>query len=255
MQLSFDTQLALPYHSVSQQIRVMSENWLCNNAYCVRCGKKRLLPYKNNTPAQDFYCDNCQENFELKSTHSTFSDKIVDGAYETMMHKITTGKAPNLFYLHYDAKTYNMCNLLIIPKHYFVPEIIERRKPLSATARRAGWVGCNINLKTVPHTGKLFIIENKKIMNKTKVVQSFRKMLFLRNHTTEMKGWLLDILKCIEMLDKETFTLADMYLFESVLAQKHPENHNIKAKIRQQLQILRDNHYLNFTGVGTYQLI
>jgi len=25
-----------------------------------------------------------------------------------------------------------------------VPEIIERRKPLAITARRAGWIGCNI---------------------------------------------------------------------------------------------------------------
>ena len=88
MQYAFDTKLAFPYHSLSQQIRVMSENWLCTNMYCPRCGEKTLKPCKNNTPAQDFYCKNCQEPFELKSTHHRIGNKITDGSYNTMIQKI-----------------------------------------------------------------------------------------------------------------------------------------------------------------------
>ncbi|NPA74437.1 MAG: restriction endonuclease, partial [Epsilonproteobacteria bacterium] len=65
----------------------------------------------------------------------------------------------------------------------------------------------------------------------------------------------LDIIKCIEKLDKQSFTLKDIYQFENYLQIKHPENKNIKAKIRQQLQILRDKKYLKFVGRGKYLLI
>jgi type II restriction enzyme len=30
-------------------------------------------------------------------------------------------------------------NFFVIPKYFFIPEIIEKRKPLSETAKRAGW--------------------------------------------------------------------------------------------------------------------
>jgi len=36
---------------------------------------------------------------------------------------------------------------------------------------------------------------------------------------------------------------------------KHPDNHHIKAKIRQQLQFLRDKGYLQFFGSGKYKVI
>ena len=55
-------------------------------------------------------------------------------------------------------------------------------------------------------------------------------------------------------MEKETFSLNDMYSFENYLKIKHPENNNIKAKIRQQLQILRDRGYLKFISRGKYKL-
>jgi type II restriction enzyme len=39
-----------------------------------------------------------------------------------------------------------------------------------------------------------------------------------------------------------------------VLKAKHPANNNIKAKIRQQLQFLRDKDLLEFIGDGRYKL-
>ncbi len=46
-----------------------------------------------------------------------------------------------------------------------------------------------------------------------------------------------------------------MYKFEKELYLKHPSNNNIKPKIRQQLQYLRDKGYLTFDGNGTYTTI
>ena len=61
--------------------------------------------------------------------------------------------------MNYDVKSLSVVNLLIVPKHFFVREIIEERKPLAATARRAGWIGSNIILSRVPESGKIHIVK------------------------------------------------------------------------------------------------
>ena len=40
----------------------------------------------------------------------------------------------------------------------------------------------------------------------------------------------MDILKCINLLPNEYFSIDPMYLFEEVLANKHPNNNNVQAK-------------------------
>ena len=47
MNMDFDTNLAFDYHSNSQKIRIMSENWVVDNVYCVRCGSK-LKHFENH---------------------------------------------------------------------------------------------------------------------------------------------------------------------------------------------------------------
>ena len=56
------------------------------------------------------------------------------------------------------------------------------------------------------------------------------------------------------VLDFETtFTLKDMYSFVQELSIKHPNNNNVEAKIRQQLQFLRDKGFVEFTSRGSYR--
>ncbi len=69
-----------------------------------------------------------------------------------------------------------------------------------------------------------------------------------------MKGWILDIMNCIESLWKNYFSISEIYFFEKDLELLHPENKNIKAKIRQQLQFLRDKWYLEFIEKWKYRL-
>lgn len=254
MNLNFDTNLALDYHSNSQKIRIMSENWVVNNVYCVKCGSK-LKHFENNKPVGDMYCEKCKEEFELKSNKANLGKKIVDGAYSTMIEKIDNGEIPNFFYLNYSLQNYKVNNLVVIPKHYFTKEIIIKRPPLSQTARRAGWIGCNIDISSIPESGKLYIVKNGQEENKNVIIDNYNKMLFLRKSKNELRGWLLDILKYIELLDKKEFSLSEIYSFESFLKIKHPDNNNIQAKIRQQLQILRDYGYLSFTKRGEYKLL
>ena len=57
------------------------------------------------------------------------------------------------------------------------------------------------------------------------------------------KGWLLDVMRCVDKLSKKEFTLDEIYNFENELSLLHPENKHIKDKIRQQLQFLRNKGY------------
>ena len=144
--------------------------------------------------------------------------------------------------------------LFIVPKHFFVPDIIEQRKPLSTTARRAGWIGSNILLGEVPETGKIHIVQNGVIRPKDAVLEQWQKTLFLRDKSLEARGWLLDVLKCVESLGRREFTLDDVYGFDRHLGELYPGNQNVRPKIRQQLQYLRDRGFIEFLSRGNYRL-
>lgn len=256
MKLTFDTEIAISYKSASQKARVLTEHWVAASAFCPNCGHSGMDKYPNNQPVADFFCSHCSEDYELKSKQNSIGSKIVDGAYRTMMERLQSNENPNLFLLNYDTNNWAVLAFLVVPKHFFVPEIIEKRKPLSPTARRAGWVGCNIALQNIPSIGKIFFIKNRLIEQKEKVLSQWKKTLFLREEKkSSARGWTLDIMKCIEKLNKTEFTLHEMYTFEHELCQRHPDNQHVKDKIRQQLQILRDRGYLEFVGKGQYALI
>ena len=255
MNLSFNRILASPYESPSQKIRVLTEDWTNNNIYCPSCGSP-INKYQNNQPVADFHCTTCPEQYELKSKKDAIGLKILDGAYKTMLERLRSSRNPNFFFLSYGLGASEVSNFLVIPKHFFIPEIIERRKPLAPDARRAGWVGCNILLQKIPQTGKIFLIKDKKVRPKKAVLEVWRKTLFLREEKqVKTKGWILDIMNCIDSLGKKTFSLNEIYCFERDLHLKHPENNHIKDKIRQQLQFLRDKGYLEFRGKGRYRIV
>ena len=254
MDLNLNIELAKGYSSNSQIARVLTETWVKLNSYCPSCGEKPLNDFENNRPVADFYCTKCMEEFELKSKSGKFSNTITDGAYDTMIQRITSDTNPNFFFLTY-SKEFTVDNFLIIPKQFFTPEIIIKRKPLSETARRVGWTGCNIDISKVSELGKIFLVEKAKIIKPEIVQTAFNKTTFLRNKSIDAKGWILDILNCIEKIPNNDFTLKDIYNFEKDLKLKYPNNNFIKDKIRQQLQLLRDRGIIEFNCRGAYKKI
>ena len=176
MNYNFNLSLIENYKSNSQKIRVMSETWLAENVYCPYCGNSHLSKFANNKPVADFYCDSCGEVFELKAKENNIGKKITDGAYSTMIERITSISNPDLFVMQY-TKEYQVLNLLVVPKFFFTPEIIEKRKPLSENARRAGWTGCNILLNKIPSSGRIFLVKNSEIINRDLVLQKWKERL------------------------------------------------------------------------------
>lgn len=68
-----------------------------------------------------------------------------------------------------------------------------------------------------------------------------------------LSGWKLEVFNCIDQINSQNFNLNDIYSFESHLQQIYPTNQNIRDKIRQQLQYLRDLGLLEFLGNGRYK--
>jgi predicted Rdx family selenoprotein len=253
MKLGFE-ETQTPYTSGSQSARAWTERWVRDWVYCPNCGGAKITPFPNNSPLADFYCLSCNEEYELKSQKSRFGNKVLDGAFQTKCDRLAASNNPNLFLLNYNLKELSVVNLLIVPKHFFVRDIIEERKPLAVTARRAGWIGSNILLNRIPASGKIHIIRNGLLQPKELVLAEWKKTLFLREEGLEARGWLIEVMKCVEAIGKQEFDINDVYAFEARLGDLYPNNQYIKQKIRQQLQVLRDRGYLDFVSRGYYRL-
>lgn len=254
MDLQLDESLATKYKRANQKIRAMSEPWLVENVFCPCCGNLHIDKLPNNSPVADAYCPKCEETFELKSKQGVIGAKIPDGAYRTMIERITSNKNPQLFIMQYSSSLF-ITDLTFIPKFFFTPDIIEKRKPLSANAKRAGWVGCNILYQKIPEQGKLRIIRDSKETEVAEVLRRYKQVKQLQTDNLNLRGWMLDVLNCINDIGSENFTLQQVYQYADALKLKHNLNRNVEAKIRQQLQFLRDRGFVEFVERGVYRKV
>jgi type II restriction enzyme len=252
--------IALPYRgldaykSKSQRARVATESWAESNLYCPNCTSRALNPVAAGTPVIDFTCPKCAATYQLKSQSSAFSARIVDAAYSSMVRAIMEDRTPNLFALHYGISTWVVENVILIPRFAFPISAIEKRKPLAQTARRAGWVGCNILLHSIPPDARIKIVSDGKPVAPAAVRAQYARVRPLAKIKAEQRGWTLDVLNAVRSLGKPEFTLNDVYAAESKLARLHPVNRHVRDKIRQQLQVIRDLGLLEFLSGGEYRL-
>lgn len=249
LQCRFD--LGSKYKAGPQIARVVSEDWCARELYCPACDSDRLNGSKPNNPAVDFECAKCAQPFQLKGLRNWNPRKVVDAGYEAMLRAIRADNTPNLLLLQYSS-TWLVKNLLLIPRMFFSESIIEKRNPLGPNARRAGWVGCNILLGEIPPDGRIRMISDGVPVRKEEVREGFSRVKRLAELPPSFRGWTLDVLRTIRRLDRRGFSLQEVYEFESELKALHPRNENVRPKIRQQLQVLRDLGIIKFSGKGHY---
>ncbi|MGA3268403.1 MAG: DpnI domain-containing protein [Verrucomicrobiota bacterium] len=283
-------ELAAAYHSGAQRARVVTESWGEQNFYCPNCNSPKLNRLRQNTKASDFRCPDCQFWFQLKGQKSAIGASITDGAYRAMMEAIRHDEMPSFYFMHYDLATWSVRNLLLVPHFAFPPSAIIKRKPLSPTARRAGWVGCNFDLSRVPVEARISVVAESAILPATEVREQFRRVKPLQDIAVTQRGWTLDVLTAVRRLVEsrrrglpghscsakagdETpfegseveqrlltssptneFATADVYAFARELEKLHPDNRHVRDKIRQQLQVLRDAGLLLHVERGVWKL-
>jgi len=190
----------------------------------------------------------------LKSKRGVFTKKVLDGAYSAMMRTIREGNTPTFLLLEYSA-AWSIQGLRAIHHSLITEASIEARKPLAATARRAGWIGCNIVLPAIAIQGQIPIVNDGIMRPKEASREAFTRLERLSALTPKNRGWAATILNLIDRLPHRQFSLVEMYRFEAELQLLFPKNGNIKPKIRQQLQFLRDAGLIRFCGEGIYERI
>ncbi|HTV40220.1 MAG TPA: DpnI domain-containing protein [Candidatus Sulfotelmatobacter sp.] len=132
---------------------------------------------------------------------------------------------PSYYFMHYDLRTWTVRNLLLVPHFAFPPSAIVKRKPLSAAARRAGWVGCNFALDRVAADARIQIVyacgnhvspNNKsseisqslltfaatdiRITPPEEVREKFRRIKPLKELSITQRGWTLDVLNIVRRI-------------------------------------------------------
>ncbi|MHB1457052.1 MAG: phospholipase D-like domain-containing protein [Armatimonadota bacterium] len=68
-----------------------------------------------------------------------------------------------------------------------------------------------------------------------------------------LTGWKRTFFEALQQIPKIYFPLQEVYSLETHLMRLHPDNKHIRAKIRQQLQFLRDIGLIKFMGSGQYR--
>ncbi len=260
MELSLDPSLAEGYSNRSQIARVVTEHWANENLFCPACPSDHLDQLRANARVRDFDCPDCKSSYQLKSSEKAFGRSVSNSAYEPKMRAIQNGQAPNYMFLRYSRQRWVVMDLFIIPGHFITPAIVEKRPPLPPTARRAGWVGSNILLRALPGDACVSVVVNETVLPSQDVRNAWSRFAFLGQGENAKGGWTADVLMCVrrmqEMTSSDEFVLQDFYrAFEDYLAGLHPENRNVQPKIRQQLQILRDNGVLEFLNGGRYRVL
>lgn len=242
--------LATGYKSKSQIARIVTEGWAVRNLFCCACVAESVSQSLANTRAIDFSCGDCGAAYQLKGGTS-WVQRIPDAGYEAMIAAIRSDNVPSLLVMQYTNQWY-VRNLLLVPSFFFTEAAIQKRKPLGPNARRAGWVGCNIDLTAIAPEGKIPIVSEGVAVDPVAVRQRVAEVKPLANLEVGLRGWALNVLKFVRQLRRSRFELADIYRFEEELKAIYPNNRNVRAKIRQQLQVLRDLGFLEFLGSGAY---
>ena len=253
MELTCDLALAEGYKSPSQRARVLSEAWLEKNGYCLACDADELRKTPANTKATDFICPKCSHGYELKAFKGKRPRVLSDGAFGAMMQKIQGGTAPTLCLME-RTDAWIVRGLTAIHSSFVLPEVIVKRPPLKASARRRDWVGCNIRLDRIDASADVPVVSAGVMQPVELVRRRFQRFLPLAKKSAEQRGWTLLTLSMVRRLGKTEFALQEMYALEAEFARAYPQNRHVRDKIRQQLQILRDLGILQFHGEGHYKL-
>ena len=255
MDLGLDRSLAAAYQSKAQVARVVTEDWVGRELYCPSCTSDSLTRSLTGRAVVDFSCDSCSETFQLKSRSKPFRSRVLDSAYGPMIESVAKSQAPSFLFLQYSCSEWRVREVFLVPHFFMSPSAIEKRRPLRASAQRAGWIGCNILLDALPVDARIAVVRDGRPRLPEQVRDAWRMFSFMRGAAPESRGWMADVLACVRELGEQEFSLTEMYAFEGRLRHMHRDNRNIRPKIRQQLQVLRDHGALEFLGRGRYRVL
>jgi hypothetical protein len=143
--LSMPTELAVTGLNPAERARVLADFWGEHNLYCPNCSSPTLKRAESETGS--FSCPDCEHNFQVKGQPIPFGQSIAAGDFDAVTRTLRNGKASGYFFLHYDARSWTVRDLLLVPLFSV---------PAPAITRRAG--RCHFVLEHIPAEGRIAMI-------------------------------------------------------------------------------------------------
>jgi type II restriction enzyme len=210
----------------------------------------------NNRAVEDYHCPSCARQVQVKAKRGKIGSTIANSAYGKKQAAILANRAPDYCFMSYDRDELEVNSVLWVPGHFMTMSVISIRKPLQASAKRAGWIGSNIHLDLIPQQGKISVVDDGRPIEPSVVRRQFKETAFVSKLAPEKRGWVTDVLACLDSLDvraESNFTNEDVYSCEERLHLLHPQNNNVRPKIRQQLQVLERHGVVQRVKPGLYR--
>jgi type II restriction enzyme len=70
----------------------------------------------------------------------------------------------------------------------------------------------------------VFVIRERELISKANVLEQWRSTLFLRGKGLDARGWLIEVMRCVDRIGQAAFTLDDVYAYEAHLSALYPSN-------------------------------
>jgi hypothetical protein len=145
-----------------QDLGERGELAVCKHAHCPSCNRSRhfrRLP--KNFECADIICKFCGFLAQVKATRlpegaDSLPDRIMSAAWNPQHQRILAGIYSGLYLAGYRQNGRTLVLIEYVPPHVLAatPQVYEPRKPLSATAKRAGWRGYTLNIGRLPAIGR-----------------------------------------------------------------------------------------------------
>jgi type II restriction enzyme len=253
--LALRPELVDGYKSLSQQARILTEDWAERSMFCPNCSSSTLERHVASRAVTDFACTSCEQEYQLKGTTKKIGRTVTNSDYQKKIEAIRNGTAPNYVFVTYDRTAWQITSGFIVPGHFLTENAVKARKALLPPHPRAGWIGSTILLHLLPPDGRIKFVHASQALPLDVVRTEWAKFKFLKEKPADSRGWIADVLSLIRALPSPRFHLRDLYTSEARLSKLHPKNNNIQPKIRQQVEVLRDQKVLRSLGAGVYELV
>jgi hypothetical protein len=142
--IDIDFSAVARFKSATQTARVALETWARLNLWCHNCGNPNLLTLPAGTPVSDLKCVACKMEYQVKSLNGRFGPTLTGAAFQPLYERALARTVPDFMLIEYNLRRAQVSNVGLIRGSDLTPERIIKRKALASTARRAGWVGCNV---------------------------------------------------------------------------------------------------------------
>src|SRR5215469_6849320 len=139
------TELAVAGLSRLERGRALADFWGEHNLYCPNCSSPALKRTSSQTGS--FACPHCESRFQVKGQSIPFGKSIAVGEFKAVTRALRSRRLSGYFFLHYDASTWTVRDLLLVP----ILGI-----PAPAIARRVA--GCHFVLEHLPPEARIAMI-------------------------------------------------------------------------------------------------